>query len=59
MIEPYNAAGLIPTFPGIPKRADIRKNIDHLESLVNASSRRPNLDIQVRLPAIPEGAPQK
>ena len=58
MIEPYNAVGLIPTFWGIRKREDIQKNIDHLQSLSKAAFWLSNLDIPVRLLAIPEGALQ-
>src|SRR5436190_897788 len=56
MIEPYNAVGLIPTFWGIRRRADIKKNLDHLHSLTKAAFWLSNLDIPVRLLAIPEGA---
>ncbi|KAA9152308.1 hydrolase [Amycolatopsis acidicola] len=58
MIEPYNAVGLIPTFWGIRTRADIGHNIEHLESLTKAAFWLSNLDIPVRLLAIPEGALQ-
>jgi hypothetical protein len=30
MIEPYTAVGLIPTFWGARRRADIAKNLEHL-----------------------------
>ena len=56
MIEPYNAVGLIPTFWGIRRRADIQKNIDHLKGVTKAAFWLSNLDIPVRLLAIPEGA---
>ncbi len=56
MIEPYNAVGLIPTFWGIRRRADIKKNLEHLHSLTKAAFWLSNLDIPVRLLAIPEGA---
>lgn len=55
-MEPYNAVGLIPTFWGIRRREDIKKNIDHLHSLTKAAFWLSNLDIPVRLLAIPEGA---
>ena len=58
MIEPYNAVGLIPTFWGIRRRADMDKNLEHLESLTKAAFWLSNLDIPVRLVAIPEGALQ-
>src|SRR5271167_5084578 len=58
MTEPYNAVGLIPSFWGIRRRADIEKNLEHLESLTKAAFWLSNLDIPVRLIAIPEGALQ-
>jgi beta-ureidopropionase len=58
MIEPYDAVGLISTFWGIRKRADIAKNIEHIESLSKAAFWMTSLDIPVRLLAIPEGALQ-
>lgn len=57
-IEPYNAVGLIPTFWGIRSRDDIAKNLEHLTSLTKAAFWLSNLDIPVRLLAIPEGALQ-
>jgi beta-ureidopropionase len=56
MIEPYNAVGLIPSFYGIRRRDDIEHNIEHLKSLTKAAFWLSNLDIPVRLLAIPEGA---
>ena len=56
MIEPYNAVGLIPTFYGIRRREDIKHNIEHLKSLTKAAFWLSNLDIPVKLLAIPEGA---
>ena len=58
MIEPYTAVGLIPSFWGIRRREDIGKNLEHLESLTKAAFWLSNLDIPVRLIAIPEGALQ-
>ena len=54
MIEPYTAVGLIPSFWGIRRRVDIEKNLEHLESLTKAAFWLSNLDIPVRLVAIPE-----
>jgi hypothetical protein len=48
MIEPYTAVGLIHTFWGL----------DHLRHLTNAAVMLCNLEIPVRLIAIPEGALQ-
>ena len=58
MIEPYNAVGLVSTFWGIRQREDIQKNLEHLKSLTKAAFWLSNLDIPVRLLAIPEGALQ-
>src|SRR5947209_4081437 len=58
MIEPYTAVGLIPTFLGIRRRRDLEKILAHLESLTKAAFWLSNLDIPVRLVAIPEGALQ-
>ena len=58
MIEPYNAVGLIPNFWGIRRRADIEKNLQHLESMTKAAFWLSSLDIPVRLIAIAEGALQ-
>lgn len=58
MIEPYTAVGLIPSFWGIRRREDISKNLEQLEALTNAAFWLVNLDIPVRLTAIPEGGLQ-
>jgi predicted amidohydrolase len=58
MIEPYTAVGLIPTFWGIRRREDIEKNLEHIEDLTKAAFWLANLDIPVRLVAIPEGGLQ-
>jgi predicted amidohydrolase len=58
MIEPYSAVGLVPSFWGIRRREDIAKNLEHIESLAHAAYWLSNLDIPVRLIAIPEGALQ-
>jgi beta-ureidopropionase len=58
MIEPYTAVGLIPTFWGATRREDIRKNLEHLRHVAKAAVLLSNLDIPVRLVAVPEGALQ-
>ena len=58
MIKPHTAVGLIPTVRGIRARADIKRNLDHLQHLVKAASWLSSLDLPVRLIAIPEGALQ-
>src|SRR5713226_3773867 len=56
MIKPYTAVGLIPTVRGIRKRADIKRNLEHLSHLVKAASWLSSLDLPVKLSAFPEGA---
>ncbi|SON63877.1 Aliphatic amidase [Mycobacterium simulans] len=58
MIEPYTVVGLVPNFWGIRSRADITNNLDHIEGLAKAAFWLANLDIPVRLIAIPEGGLQ-
>jgi beta-ureidopropionase len=58
MIEPYTAVGLVPTFWGIRRREDIKKNLDHIADLTRAAFWLANLDIPVKLVAIPEGGLQ-
>ena len=58
MIDPYQAIGLVPTMWGIRRREDIRRNLEHLDHLVTASTWLGGLDLPVRLIAIPEGALQ-
>ena len=58
MIEPYQAIGLVPTMWGIRHRDEIRRNLEHLDHLVTASTWLGGLDLPVRLVAIPEGALQ-
>lgn len=58
MIQPYTAVGLIPTFWGARRREDIQKNLEHLRHLTKAAVLLSNLDIPVRLVAVPEGALQ-
>jgi predicted amidohydrolase len=58
MVQPYTAVGLIPTFWGVRRRDDIKKNLDHLCHLTEAAIMMSNLEIPVRLIVIPEGALQ-
>lgn len=58
MIRPYTAVGLIPTVRGIRTRRDIMINIHHLAHLARAATWLSNLDLPVRLIAVPEGALQ-
>jgi hypothetical protein len=58
MIKPYTAVGLIPTVRGIRRRADIMVNLEHLASLFRAAAWLSNLELPVRLIALPEGALQ-
>jgi len=57
-IFPYTAVGLVPTVRGVRRRAEIRRNLDHLADLIAAASWLSSLDLPVRLVAIPEGALQ-
>ncbi len=57
-IDPYNVVGLVPNFRPIKRRSEISANIDHLEHLAAGAFWLSNLDIPVRLLAIPEGALQ-
>ena len=45
MIKPYTAVGLIPTVRGIRTRADIKRNLEHLEHLVKAAAWLSSLDL--------------
>src|SRR3954453_22735243 len=56
MIEPYQAIGLVPTMWGIRRRQDIRRNLEHLDHLVTASTWLGGLGLPVRLVAGPAGA---
>ena len=58
VIEPYQAIGLVPTMWGIRKREDIRRNLEHLDHLMTASTWLGGLDLPVKLVAVPEGALQ-
>lgn len=58
VIEPYTAVGLSPTMWDIRERADILRNIEHIEHVSHNAIGLASLDIPVRLLAIPEGALQ-
>lgn len=58
MIKPYGVVGLVPTIWGIQSRADIMRNIDHLEELTAGALWLSSLDIPVKLLVLPEGALQ-
>ncbi len=58
MSPPFTAVGLIPTVRGIRRRSEIMRNLHHLADLMAAASWLSNLDLPVRLVAIPEGALQ-
>ena len=58
MIEPYTAVGLIPTFWGARRRDDICQKSRTSQPSGQAAVMLSNLDIPVRLIAIPEGALQ-
>lgn len=58
MLRPYGAVGLVPTIRGAYSRADISRNLDHLEDLAHGALWLSALDVPVRLLVIPEGALQ-
>ena len=58
MLEPYNAVGLVPTMWGIRRREEIFRNIEHLAQMMKAACWLSDIDLPVRLIAIPEGALQ-
>src|SRR6266568_3275850 len=58
MVAPYTAVGLITTVWGVRRRAEIRRNIEHISHVIAAASWLSSLDLPVRLVAIPEGALQ-
>src|SRR5262245_18729580 len=58
MIEPYTAVGLVTTVRGVRRRAEIRRNLEHIADVTAAASWLSSLDLPVRLVAIPEGALQ-
>lgn len=57
-IDPYMAVGLIPIVRGVHSRAEIARNLDHLEELFAFGCLITGLDLPVRLIVIPEGALQ-
>lgn len=57
-IEPYNAVGLVPTMWGVSDRSEVMKNIEHHAHMFKAACWLTNLDLPVKLVAIPEGALQ-
>ncbi len=58
MIEPYTAVGLVTTVRGVRRRAEIRRNLDHVAEVMAAAAWLSSLDLPVRLVAVPEGALQ-
>lgn len=58
MIEQYMALAMQPVMRGAHKREDISRNIDHIAELCYAAIWLTNIDLPVKLIAIPEGALQ-
>src|SRR5262247_4822820 len=58
MIEPYTAVGLVTTVRGVRRRAEIRRNLEHIAEVTAAAAWLSSLDLPVKLVAIPEGALQ-
>ena len=57
-IEQYMALALQPMMVGAHKRADITRNLDHITELAFAAKNVTEIELPVRLYAIPEGALQ-
>ncbi len=57
-IDPYMALALQPIMVGANKREDIKQNIDHITELAFAAKNVTEIELPVRLYAIPEGALQ-
>jgi len=58
MIEPYMAVGLQTSFYDIKKREDIKKNLKHICEMIDLAVLACNLELPVKLVALPEGAIQ-
>jgi len=57
-IDPYMALALQPVMVGARRRDDIRRNVDHIAELAFAAKNVTEIELPVRLYAIPEGALQ-
>ncbi len=58
MIEPYMALGLSPSMRGVRQRGEIKGNIEHIGELIAASVWLSQIELPVKLIAIPEGSLQ-
>ena len=58
MVEQYMAIALQPAFRGVTERSEIRHNIEHCCDLISAATVLCEIDLPVRLIALPEGALQ-
>ncbi len=57
-IDPYMALALQPVMVGAQRRSDLQRNINHLSELAFAAKNVTEIELPVRLYAIPEGALQ-
>jgi hypothetical protein len=57
-IEQYMALALQPVMVGAKERGDIRRNLDHIAELAFAAKNVTEIELPVRLYALPEGALQ-
>lgn len=55
-IAPYLAIGISPVVHGISKREDIKRNLDNLENMIHGAITTCNINMPVKLVALPEGA---
>lgn len=58
MIEPYMALGLSPTMRGVRNRSEIKNNISHIGEIIAAAVWLSEIELPVKLIAIPEGSLQ-
>jgi len=55
-VAPYQCVALSPIAYNISKRSDIRRNLDNIESLIDAAIGISDINMPVKLVALPEGA---
>ena len=55
-IAPYMAVGLSTVVHGISERAEIKRNLDNIENCIHAAISTCNINLPVKIVALPEGA---
>lgn len=55
-IAPYMALGLSTVVYGISERAEIKRNLDHIENCIHAAVSTCNINMPIKIVALPEGA---